>query len=114
MFSLTTDCQRNAFRINPSMGLKVKISDGFIPIIDISINGFSLPCGDLNIGDVETVFIQLGENFLIQAKIEVIHLSSASTSPVCGCQYQYISNNDREIINNFILQQQKTKLKQKK
>ena len=111
MFSLTSDCQRNAFRISPNMDLKVKVFDELIPIIDISINGISFHSDNLNEGDTETVTIQLADNMPITAQIEVIHLSSVFISPICGCQFKNIKDNDRDFINHFILQQQKKQIK---
>jgi len=93
------------------MGVKVKIFDDFIPIIDISINGFSLLCDNLKEGDIKKVTIQLDGSIVIEAEIEVIHLSSATISAVCGCQFQQITDKDRDIINRFILQLQKKQIK---
>lgn len=111
MFSLTSDCQRDAFRINTKGGMWVKITDKFIPVIDISINGFSFQYEKLKEGDNINVTIQLGGSLLIEVEIEVIHLSSQPIDLVCGCLFRDISVADRELINSFILQEQKKQIK---
>ncbi|MFK5892968.1 MAG: PilZ domain-containing protein, partial [Pseudomonadota bacterium] len=107
MFSLTSDNQRKAFRVHPTNNIKVKITDNFIPVIDISMNGLAFPCENLQQGDSINISIQLADDILINTAVEVKHLSSQSTGPVCGCFFQQLSDRDRELINLFILKQQK-------
>jgi len=114
IFSLISDCHRNAFRINPTKGLRVTISNDIIPIIDISVNGIAFQDSYLKKGDIKSISIQLGDDIEINTEIKVIHLSFASDVPICGCQFKDITDNDRELINLFILQEQKKQIKASK
>jgi c-di-GMP-binding flagellar brake protein YcgR len=111
MFSLTSDCQRDAFRFHPTANVKVKFTDKLTPVIDISINGLAFQCDDFVRGNNINISIQLADNILIEAEVKVIHLSIDSTGTVCGCFFQHITQEDRELINSFILQQQKKKIR---